>query len=67
MIFLGWGPYAYFQVLEESRGADTANQPIALAMEPQFDDQQEESSDGFMGLHLAPNSNPILEDIELGK
>ncbi|XP_038718906.1 putative lipid phosphate phosphatase 3, chloroplastic isoform X2 [Tripterygium wilfordii] len=63
----GWGPYAYFRVLEESRGANTANQAIAPAMEPQFENQQEESSDGFMGLHLAPNSNPTLEDIELGK
>ncbi|XWS30757.1 hypothetical protein CRYUN_Cryun23aG0016400 [Craigia yunnanensis] len=68
----GWGPYAYFQVLEESHAntnaANVASLQDAMAGEIQVVNQEEERSDnGFMGLHLARNSSSTLENIESGK
>lgn len=71
---VGWGPYAYFQVLEESRsGAQAANMvdmSNAQTTEAEFGNQEEErSSHGFMGLHLADNNQSALtlEEVESGK
>ncbi|XP_010549902.1 PREDICTED: putative lipid phosphate phosphatase 3, chloroplastic isoform X2 [Tarenaya hassleriana] len=64
----GWGPYAYFRVLEDSRTQ------VTIAVVPQHDqnagDNRDEdgSGHGFMGLHLA--ENPDLrreEDVESGR
>ncbi|XVF71563.1 hypothetical protein PTKIN_Ptkin12aG0048200 [Pterospermum kingtungense] len=68
----GWGPYAYFRVLEESHAntnaTDVVNLQDAMAGEAQVMNQEEErSDDGFIGLHLARNSSSTLEDIESGK
>ena len=71
-MLVGWGPYAYFRVLEESVANTNANNVVnlqdAMAGEVQVVNQEEEKSDnGFMGLHLARNSSSTLEDIESGK
>ncbi|XP_021296375.1 putative lipid phosphate phosphatase 3, chloroplastic isoform X3 [Herrania umbratica] len=68
----GWGPYAYFQVLEESlastQATDVENQQDATAEEVQIANQEEErSDDGFMGMHSACNASSTLEDMESGK
>ncbi|XVF20730.1 hypothetical protein REPUB_Repub12eG0028000 [Reevesia pubescens] len=65
----GWGPYAYFQVLEEAlantNATNVVNPKDSTAREVQVVNQEEEGSDnGFMGLHLARNSSSTLEDIE---
>lgn len=71
--FVGWGPYAYFRVLEESHANTNATnianlqQQDAMAGEVQVVNQEEERSDGgFMGLHLARNSSSTLEEIDSG-
>ncbi|XP_022771982.1 lipid phosphate phosphatase 2-like isoform X2 [Durio zibethinus] len=68
----GWGPYAYFRVLEESNAntntTNVATLQDAMAGEVQVVNQEEEISDnGFTGLHLARGSSSTLEDIESGK
>ncbi|VVB11186.1 unnamed protein product [Arabis nemorensis] len=46
----GWGPYAYFQVLEAARLQGTEN----AATSPSYNGEEEEDG-GFMGLHLVDN------------
>ncbi|KAK6255751.1 hypothetical protein QUC31_017414 [Theobroma cacao] len=66
----GWGPYAYFQVLEESlvstQATNVENQQDATAEEVQMANQEEERSDN-VGMHLACNASSTLEDMESGK
>ncbi|KAL4324028.1 hypothetical protein GQ457_11G005290 [Hibiscus cannabinus] len=69
----GWGTYAYFRVLEESianttNTANAGNLQNAIAGEIQIANQEEEHSDnGFMGMHLARDSNSTMGDVESGK
>ncbi|MBA0548220.1 hypothetical protein Golob_019330 [Gossypium lobatum] len=68
----GSGTYAYFRVIEESTANTTntinaANLPNAMTGEIQIANQQEPTDNGFMGMHLARNSNSVLEDVESGK
>jgi diacylglycerol diphosphate phosphatase/phosphatidate phosphatase len=72
ILFVGWGPYAYFKMLEESRASTQAaiavNLRSAQAVQPQVDDKQDERSiHGCMGISIAPNSGSALEDIESGR
>lgn len=65
IFFLGWGPYAYFQVLEAARAQGTENG--AVQRPPQGGNGEEEDG-GFMGLHLVDNpSMRREEDIETGR
>ncbi|KAF5479943.1 hypothetical protein F2P56_000725 [Juglans regia] len=62
----GWGPYAYFRVLEESHGRTQAAN--VQAMEAQVDNEQDERSiHGCIGISLARNSSSKLEEIESGR
>ncbi|KAF3444306.1 hypothetical protein FNV43_RR13996 [Rhamnella rubrinervis] len=69
----GWGPYAYFRVLEESRrntqSPNTTNVHHEQASEAQDENQQEERrSNGFMGLYLTnDDSSSTLEELESGR
>jgi diacylglycerol diphosphate phosphatase/phosphatidate phosphatase len=68
----GWGPYAYFRVLEESRAsaqaANAVNGRNVQAMEAQVGNEQDERSiHGCMGLSIAHNSSTILEEVESGR
>lgn len=69
----GWGPYAYFRVLEESRSGTQAtsmvNLPNAQATDSEVGNQEDaNSSDGFMGLHLANHPSALtLEELEAGR
>ncbi|XP_062150666.1 lipid phosphate phosphatase 2-like isoform X2 [Alnus glutinosa] len=69
----GWGPHAYFQVLEESRAstqaANAVNASSVQAMEPEVEDKQDERSiHGCLGITIAPNSSgSTLEDMESGR
>ncbi|KAJ4822397.1 putative lipid phosphate phosphatase 3, chloroplastic [Turnera subulata] len=65
----GWGPYAYFRVLEESRsGRQTTNATNPGNAEPESTDgNQEDESSGFMGLHLARDGNEEVDDVESGR
>ncbi|EEF34324.1 putative lipid phosphate phosphatase 3, chloroplastic isoform X2 [Ricinus communis] len=67
----GWGPYAYFRVLEESRGSTQASSAINLLNSEIREAQveNEDDSNGFLGLHLADASSFPMgkEDIERGR
>ncbi|OMP04704.1 Phosphatidic acid phosphatase type 2/haloperoxidase [Corchorus olitorius] len=68
----GWGPYAYFRVLEESvantQANNVASRQDAMTGEVQIGNHEEERTDnGFMGLHLARSASSTMEDIESGK
>ncbi|AES93626.1 lipid phosphate phosphatase-like protein [Medicago truncatula] len=71
----GWGPYAYFRMLEETRGmtqvpnAQNGNQTqMAQLTEAQVENQEGQSHHGFMGLSLAGNQTSTLEDeLESGR
>ncbi|CAN8260629.1 unnamed protein product [Cochlearia groenlandica] len=65
----GWGPYAYFQVLEAARVQGTENGAAATAQRPAQDGNGVEEEDGgFMGLHLVDNpSMRREEDVETGR
>ncbi len=72
ILFIGWGPYAYFRVLEESRAsaqaANAVNGRNVQAMEAQVGNEQDERSiHGCMGLSIAHNSSTILEEVESGR
>ncbi|XP_020536804.1 lipid phosphate phosphatase 2 isoform X2 [Jatropha curcas] len=64
----GWGPYAYFKVLEESRGSAQASTTIN-SLNSDARENEEEERNGFMGLYLAHNSSLPMEnqDIEEGR
>ncbi|KAJ8761263.1 hypothetical protein K2173_001319 [Erythroxylum novogranatense] len=65
----GWGPYAYFRVLEESRAstqADTSINPLNVNAVPMVMEDREDESNGSMGLHLPTNSGSA-EDVEFGR
>ncbi|XP_034207901.1 putative lipid phosphate phosphatase 3, chloroplastic isoform X4 [Prunus dulcis] len=68
----GWGPYAYFQVLEESRSVTQAativNGSNVQVTEAWVENQEDETSiHGCMGLSLAHNSGSALEELESGR
>ncbi|KAF8407781.1 hypothetical protein HHK36_006917 [Tetracentron sinense] len=68
----GWGPYSYFQMLEESRASTQAvhaeSELNMQAMEAQNANQQDErSNNAFMGLTLARDSSPASDDVENGR
>ncbi|KAJ7975773.1 lipid phosphate phosphatase 2-like [Quillaja saponaria] len=67
----GWGPYAYFRMLEESRAntqpADAHNAYTNHTTEAQMENQEERSHHGCMGLTLARNSSTTLEEMESGR
>ncbi|KAL0015365.1 hypothetical protein SO802_002434 [Lithocarpus litseifolius] len=70
----GWGPYAYFWELEESRASIQAANAVngcnvqAMEAQPQVDNAHNERSiHGCMGLTLARNSNTTLEEMESGR
>lgn len=66
IFFVGWGPYAYFQVLEAARAQGTENG--AVQRPAQVDNGEEEEDGGFMGLHLVDNpSMRREEDVETGR
>lgn len=68
----GWGPYAYFRMLEELRtSAQAANnvhvqneQPTEAHMESQ---RHERNSNAFIGISLAGDSSSTPEDLESGR
>ncbi|ONI17255.1 hypothetical protein PRUPE_3G148800 [Prunus persica] len=67
-----WGPYAYFQVLEESRSVTQAativNGSNVQVTEARVENQEDETSiHGCMGLSLAHNSGSALEELESGR
>lgn len=69
---IGWGPYAYFRMLEELRtSAQAANnvhvqneQPTEAHMESQ---RHERNSNAFIGISLAGDSSSTPEDLESGR
>ncbi|KAM1275756.1 hypothetical protein ACFX14_025417 [Malus domestica] len=68
----GWGPYAYFQVLEELRSGaqvtSTINGSNVQVTEARVENQVDETSNhGCMGLTLARGSGSALEDLESGR
>ncbi|KAM1718104.1 hypothetical protein ACFX11_025858 [Malus domestica] len=68
----GWGPYAYFQVLEELRSGaqvtSTINGSNVQVTEARVENQIDETSNhGCMGLTLARGSGSALEDLESGR
>jgi len=73
----GWGPYAYFRMLEETRGmpqapnAQNGNRAqLAQLTEAQVENQEGQSHHGCMGLTLTGNGNQTstLEDeLESGR
>ncbi|XP_048439745.1 lipid phosphate phosphatase 2-like isoform X4 [Pyrus x bretschneideri] len=68
----GWGPYAYFQVLEEMRSGaqvtSTINGSNVQVTEARVENQVDETSNhGCMGLTLARGSGSALEDLESGR
>lgn len=69
-VFVGWGPYAYFQVLAAAAAA-AAQAEVAENGEGQRPPQEnngEEEDDGFMGLHLVDNPSMRREgDVETGR
>lgn len=73
LVCVGWGPYAYFRVLEESRSGAQATSMVNLhnvqATDSEVGNQEDaNSSDGFMGLHLANHPSALtLEELEAGR
>lgn len=69
----GWGPYAYFRVLEESLlnaagAADGVNNQNAQPAGAQVEHEQSESNrNTFNGLHSARASSLTVEDLEAGR
>ncbi|KAK7272928.1 hypothetical protein RIF29_13971 [Crotalaria pallida] len=69
----GWGPYAYFRMLEESRGmtqnpnTQTSGQTQLALAEAQVENQEGQSHHGCMGLGLARDRGPTLDDMESGR
>ncbi|CAL5369644.1 unnamed protein product [Camellia sinensis] len=67
----GWGPYAYFRELEESRAASQAtnvNSKNAESTEAHIGFQQDErNNNAFMGISLAGDSSLKAEDLESGR
>ncbi|BAT83010.1 hypothetical protein VIGAN_04010300 [Vigna angularis var. angularis] len=68
----GWGPYAYFRMLEESRqmtqGPNVPNSGHAQLTEVQAESEEgQEGCHGYMGLSLSRDRNATLNDIESGR
>ncbi|XP_010558568.1 PREDICTED: putative lipid phosphate phosphatase 3, chloroplastic [Tarenaya hassleriana] len=55
----GWGPYAYFRVLEDARAQVTNGMGLRHDHNP--GDNHEEDGHGFMGIQLADNQEDGLE------
>ncbi|KAG5051240.1 hypothetical protein JHK87_003438 [Glycine soja] len=68
---LGWGPYAYFRMLEESRGMTQVptvqNSGQELLAEAQVESQEEQGLHGCMGLTLSRDHNATFDDVESGR
>uniref|UniRef100_A0A5B7CC89 Putative lipid phosphate phosphatase 2 isoform X2 n=1 Tax=Davidia involucrata TaxID=16924 RepID=A0A5B7CC89_DAVIN len=67
-----WGPYAYFRILEESRGttqaANAVNSHNAQATGAQNENQQDErNNNAFTGISLSDNLSLTVEDLESGR
>jgi len=62
----GWGPYAYFRMLEESRlmtqVPNVPNSGHAQLTEVQAESEQGQGPHGCMGLSLSRDRNAILDD-----
>lgn len=71
LLSAGWGPYAYFRMLEESRGMtqvhNAQNGSQAQLTEVHVEDREEQSHHGCMGLTIPRNQNPTLDEIESGR
>ncbi|KAK3036541.1 hypothetical protein RJ639_030982 [Escallonia herrerae] len=68
----GWGPYAYFQVLEQSlataQAPDAVNTRNAEAVEAPAENQQDaRNNNAFMGISLSGGSSATVEDVESGR
>ncbi|KAL5123013.1 putative lipid phosphate phosphatase 3, chloroplastic [Glycine soja] len=67
----GWGPYAYFRMLEESRGMTQVptvqNSGQELLAEAQVESQEEQGLHGCMGLTLSRDHNATFDDVESGR
>ncbi|KAK2986769.1 hypothetical protein RJ640_010994, partial [Escallonia rubra] len=67
----GWGPYAYFQVLEQSlataQAPDAVNTRNAEAVEAPAENQQDRNNNAFMGISLSGGSSITVEDLESGR
>ncbi|XP_015880043.1 lipid phosphate phosphatase 2 isoform X2 [Ziziphus jujuba] len=69
----GWGPYAYFRVLEESRVGTQAPNPTSIhndqALEVQVEEQHERRrSNGCLGLSITNDDSSLtLEELESGR
>ncbi|TKY64819.1 Lipid phosphate phosphatase 3 [Spatholobus suberectus] len=67
----GWGPYAYFRMLEESRGMtqvpNVQNSGQAQLTEAQVESQEGQDCHGCMGLSLSRDHYATLDDIESGR
>ncbi|XP_050228842.1 lipid phosphate phosphatase 2-like isoform X3 [Mercurialis annua] len=63
----GWGPYAYFRVLEELHGSAQASGAINLINSETAEArvENEDESNGFLGLHLADASNLPTETVDI--
>ncbi|KAJ1443216.1 Phosphatidic acid phosphatase type 2/haloperoxidase [Sesbania bispinosa] len=66
----GWGPYAYFRMLEESRGMtqvpNAQNASEAQLTEAQIENQEGHNHHGCMGLSLSGDQSSTLDEIESG-
>ncbi|KAL5058771.1 hypothetical protein RYX36_030375 [Vicia faba] len=63
----GWGPYAYFKMLEESRGV-AGGLNAQNGSQAQSENQEGQSQHGCIGLSLAENQTSTLEDeLESGR
>ncbi|KAG5527995.1 hypothetical protein RHGRI_028807 [Rhododendron griersonianum] len=68
----GWGPYAYFRVLEEIRtstqAANNVNMQNVQPREAHMESpQHERSSNAFIGISLAGDTSSSPEDLESGR
>jgi len=67
----GWGPYAYFRMLEESRQMgqvpNVPNSGHAQLTEVQAESEEGQDFHGCMGLTLSRDRNGILNDVESGR
>jgi len=67
----GWGPYAYFRMLEESRQMtqvpNVPNSGHAQLTEVQAEGEEGQGCHGCMGLSLSRDRNATLNDIESGR
>ncbi|XP_058185266.1 lipid phosphate phosphatase 2-like isoform X3 [Rhododendron vialii] len=68
----GWGPYAYFRVVEElhasTQAANNVNTQNGQPREAHLESQHHErSSNAFIGISIAGDTSSTLEDLESGR